>query len=115
MIYSAKKVEPYHDLVLVRRIDTAMTPSGLILPQVKDKESNLALIVSRGPGLPGKPETVPQCEPGEYWLISRFIGTKVDLDGKEHVIVTWRDCQAKVSFPEEALKLLDQSLEISSN
>jgi co-chaperonin GroES (HSP10) len=110
MIYSASEVQPYHDMVLVRRIDTAITPSGLILPQVKDKESNLAVIVAVGPGIPGKEETKPLCNPGEFWLISRFIGTKVDLDNKEHILVTWRDCQAKVIFPAEALKLLDQSL-----
>lgn len=110
MIYKATKLEVFHDLVLVRRIDTTMSPGGLVLIHRKENESNLAKIIEVGPGIEGKPETVPQCKVGEYWLIGRFIGTKIDLDNAEHVMVRWNDCQARVHFDDEALKLLDQAI-----
>jgi co-chaperonin GroES (HSP10) len=115
MIYQAKKIKPTRDMVLVRRIDTGMTPGGIIIPFHPDKkESNLAKIVAVGPGVEGKPETKPLCKEGEYWLIARYIGVKFELDNATHILVKWADCQAKVEFEEEALKLLDESLTTGS-
>jgi len=108
MIYKAEKIEPFHDFVLVRRVDASKTPSGLILPEQQEQESNLALIVEVGHGIPDRPK--PLCKPGEYWLLARFIGTKVVIDNVEYILVKWADCQAKVHFSEEAITLLKTAL-----
>jgi co-chaperonin GroES (HSP10) len=98
MIYNVEKVVPYHDMVLVIRLDTKKTASGLVLPQQQDRESMIAKVVEVGPGVPGLEKTVPQCEPGECWIMSRFIGEKILIDGVEHNLVKWGDCLAKVYF-----------------
>lgn len=110
MIYKAERVEPAHDMVLVRRIDVNVTPTGLVLPTVREQESKLARIVEVGPGIPGMERTVPGCKVGEYWIMARFIGEKIDVDGVEYNLVKWGDCLAKIHFSEGALKLLDESL-----
>jgi hypothetical protein len=56
----------------------------------------------------------PQCEPGEYWLIARYIGTVFRLGNKNVTIVKWADCQARVEFEEGAEKLLDEALDVPS-
>lgn len=115
MIYQPTEIQVYHDLVLVRRIDTVQTPGGLVLPYHPDKkESNIVKVVQVGCGIPNKPETVPQCSPGEYWLVARYIGTIITLNGQDHVLVKWNDMQAKVTFSEEAKKLLDDVLDQGS-
>lgn len=112
MIYQPKEIEVFHDLVMVRRVDTAKTPGGLILPyHPAKKESNLVKVVQVGLGIAGKPETVPQCAPGEFWLIARYIGTIITLNGKDHVLVKWIDMQARVHFDDEAIGLLDEALD----
>lgn len=111
MIY-LEGLEPYHDLVVVRRVDYNKTPSGLVLPQPsKGNESHLAKIVSVGPGIDGRPETKPKCVPGEYFLIARFIGTIIPINGIDHTIVKWADCQARVTLSDATRRLLDESLE----
>jgi co-chaperonin GroES (HSP10) len=112
MIYQPEEIEVFHDLVLVRRIDTAKTPGGIWMPHHPDKkESNLAKVVKVGGGVIGKPETVPQCKPGEYWLVARYIGTVITLNGKDHILVKWNDMQARIRFSDEAIELLDDALE----
>lgn len=112
MIYQPEEIEVFHDLVLVRRVDTVQTPGGIILPYHPDKkESNVVKVVQVGKGIEGKPETVPRCAPGEYWLVARYIGTVITLNGKDHVLVKWFDMQARVTFDDEAHKLLDDALD----
>jgi hypothetical protein len=68
-------------------------------------------VVQVGTGVVGKPETVPRCSPGEFWLVARYIGTVITINGKDHVLVKWNDMQARVQFTDEARKLLDDTLE----
>jgi len=97
-------IKPYHDLVLVRRID--LNASQLIItPESAKKESLVARIVTAGPGLR---DNEPQCESGEYWLVARFIGTVFDIDGVPHTMVKWADCQAKINFTKEVKAELDK-------
>jgi len=100
MIYSVMNVEPYHDMILVVRVDTKKTSSGLHLPEQKNDESMIAKIVAVGPGVPGLEKTKPQCKRGEYWIMARFIGEKISIDGIEHNLVKWGDCLARVTFKE---------------
>lgn len=112
MIYHPQEIEVFHDLVLVRRVDTVKTPAGIVLPYHPQKqESNIARVVQVGCGVTGKPETVPQCNPGEYWLVARYIGTVISLNGKDHVLVKWNDMQARVTFSKEAVDLLEDALD----
>lgn len=121
MIYHPEEIEVFHDLVLVRRIETTKTPGGLILPYHPDKkESVIVKVVQVGKGVETmgsagmavtKPETVPRCAPGEFWIVARYIGTIITLNGKDHVLVKWNDMQARVTFSKEACKLLDDALE----
>lgn len=112
MIYQPREIEVFHDLCLVRRIDTTKTPGGLIIPyHPNKKESNLAKVVQVGSGVVGKPETVPQCSPGEFWLVARYIGTVITINGRDHTLVKWIDMQARITFDDEAIKLLDDALE----
>jgi co-chaperonin GroES (HSP10) len=83
-------------MILVVRIDTKKTASGLVLPS--EKESMIAQIVEVGPGVPGMEKTKPLCKPGEYWIMSRFIGEKIHINSIEHNLVKWGDCLAKVIF-----------------
>lgn len=112
MIYNIEDAYVEHDFVLVRRVDTRKTPGGIHLPFHSDKqESNIAKVVAVGPGIPGKPETVPRCAPGEYWVVARYIGTIITINGRDHVLVKWYDMQVRLTFSEAALSLLDDCLE----
>lgn len=112
MIHGIKKLDIEHDLVLVQRIDPEKTPAGLWMPHHEDrKESNLAKIISVGPGIAGRPETVPKCKEGEYWLIARYIGTVFEMNGRTVTMVKWADCQARATFEEGAEKLLERITE----
>lgn len=109
MIYTTR-AEPFHDLVVVRRVDQAKTPGGIILPYHHDrKESHIAKIVEVSENIPDGREK-PKCQPGEYWLIARFIGTVVPINGKDHTIVKWNDCLCKLHFDDATLKLLDDAI-----
>lgn len=100
MIYGAKFVKPLHDFVLVKRCPVhESSPSGIVLTAVSTS-NYLAEVVAVGDGRVGVPGATPTVKPGDKILIDKFIGMKVDIDGVEHTLVKWYDCQALVEIGE---------------
>ena len=100
MIYKVE-VEPLHDYVVVRTIDNPekTTPGGIIIPDTAEKQP-LAQIVALGPGREGIPASDPRHDlaPGDIVLLQKFIGTKVDVNGKICMLVKYLDVQAKIKY-----------------
>lgn len=114
MIFGIKKVHPKHDMILVRRLEfpkMAALGSRLYAPVDKEvrHESHLAVVVEVGPGREGVPDGIPDVVPGEYVLLSRMIGERIELDGQIHNVVKWGDVLGSVEFTEEGLKFLDEA------
>ena len=101
MISHIKTIEPFFDYVLIKLVTQTRTKEGIIIPgTIEDK--NLAEVVAIGPGRKGiEVQSVPDVKPGDKVLIAKYIGTKVVLDGVEHILVKGYDLQAKVELTEE--------------
>jgi chaperonin GroES len=98
MIFGSKAVKPLHDFILIRRLPNPnTTPSGLYIGAA-ECENNLVEVVAVGPGRENIPGSVPTVKPGDKILMERFVGMKVSIEGVEHVMVKWYDCQAVVDF-----------------
>lgn len=115
-VYNIKEMEIFHDLVLVQRIDISKSPGGIFMPYHPDrKESNLAVVIAVGKGIPDKPNLTPMVKPDDFVLVARYIGTVFDLDGKSVTMVKWADIQARVSFDHETTVQLKQMGEVSNS
>lgn len=94
MIYGFEKIEPTFDYVLIRRANLPnVTPGGLHLPATSE-ENNHAIVIACGPGRENMP--MP-CKKGDNVIVAKFIGTKVMIDGLEHLMVKAYDIQAVLS------------------
>lgn len=96
MQYNVKSVTPLHDFILVKRMKQPnKTPGGIYLAPTQE-EQEFARVIAVGPGREGVPGTSPSVDQGDVIILARFIGTKVMMNGSEHLLVKWYDIQAIV-------------------
>jgi chaperonin GroES len=94
------KLKPMTDNVLIRREKAQdVTPGGIIIPDVAQREPTTAEVVAVGSGKVTKqgvfvPTTV---KPGDKVLISEWSGQQVELDGQTHLFVSEGEILAVLS------------------
>jgi chaperonin GroES len=80
---------PLHDRVVVRRIESEeKTKGGIIIPDTAKEKPREGEIIAVGPG--GRDETgklTPlDVKAGDKMLFGKWSGTKVEIDGQDHLI-----------------------------
>jgi chaperonin GroES len=89
-----KELQPLNDNVLLEITDEfteTKTPSGIILPDSAKEKPSVGKILAMGN------IEEPAIQPGDVVLYKKFSGNKVELDGKEYLILPYADILAKVS------------------
>ena len=102
MLYNVKCF-PMHDWVLVRTVDNPnqRTPGGIWMPETAEQQP-IAQVVAWGKGRKEVPSSIPDdLEEGMLVVLQKYVGTKIGLNGKVHMIVKYYDIQAKLVFYNE--------------
>lgn len=90
---------PLGDRLLVKpNPSEETTKSGIVLPDSAQEKPQEGTVVSTGPG--GKDDSgkvvAMEVKKGEIVLYSKYSGTEVKIDGKEHLIIKESDVLAIV-------------------
>ena len=90
---------PLGDRLLVKpKPSEETTKSGIVLPDSAQEKPQEGTVVSTGPG--GKDDSgkvvAMEVKKGEIVLYSKYSGTEVKIDGKEHLIIKESDVLAIV-------------------
>jgi len=91
------KIRPLHDRILVRRVEEEeKTKGGIIIPDTAKEKPQEALVVAVGSGKVDDDGKVTPLDvsAGNRVLLSKYSGTEVNLDGKEHLIIREDDVLA---------------------
>ncbi len=92
-----KELTPLNENVLLELTDEfaeSKTPSGIIIPDTAKEKPAVARVVALG-----NIEN-PAVAPGDLVLYKKYAGNKVELDGKEYLILPYADILAKISETE---------------
>lgn len=93
----AAKIKPLGERVLVKRLenDEEKSEGGIIIPDAHKEKPQEAKVVALGVGKTSKGKEVSfTVKVGDKVLISKYGGTDVKIDGKEHLIVNEGDILA---------------------
>lgn len=93
-----KELQPLNDQVLLEITDEMTenkTPSGIIIPDSAKEKPSVGKVLALG--------NIEDAaiEPGDMVLYKKFAGNKVELDGKEYLILGYTDILAKISDVEK--------------
>jgi chaperonin GroES len=87
---SAMRVRPLHDRILIERVEEEdKTTGGIIIPDTAKEKPMEGKVIAVGKGKvteKGKVIT-PDVKKGDRILFSKYAGTEVKIDGKEHLII----------------------------
>ncbi len=89
-----KELTPLNENVLLELTDEFAenkTSSGIIIPDTAKEKPSLARVVALGN------IEEPAIAPGDIVLYKKYSGNKVELDGKEYLIIPYADILAKIS------------------
>jgi len=84
------KIRPLNDRVLVVRVEEDQkTAGGIIIPDTAKEKPQEGKIVAAGPGkLDEKGKRIPlEVKKGDRILFSKYAGTEIKIDGKEHLFM----------------------------
>lgn len=91
---------PLEDKVLVEPISEPETvsASGFVMPKLKDEKSTEGIVISVGPGItfPNGTRLEIDLKPGDKVVYSKFAGTEVEDNGKDYLLVPYRDIFAVI-------------------
>jgi chaperonin GroES len=90
-------IKPLGDRILIKRIEEAEQKIGsIIVPDSAREKPQEALVVAVGPGkVDDNGNRVPMdVKKGDKILISKYGGTEVKIDGKDHLIMRIEDVLA---------------------
>lgn len=91
------KIRPMNDRVLVTRVEEEQkTAGGIIIPDTAKEKPQEGKVVAVGPG---KRDDSGQRRPldvkaGDRILFSKYAGTEIKIDGKEHIFMREDDILA---------------------
>ena len=83
-------IRPLHDRILVDRVEEEeKTAGGIIIPDTAKEKPIQGKVIAVGKGkLNENGEVVaPDVKNGDRILFSKYAGTEVKIDGKEHLII----------------------------
>jgi chaperonin GroES len=88
------KFRPFHDRVVIHRIDAeAKTAGGIIIPDTAQEKPQQGKIIAVGPG--GRDESgklIPiDVKVGDRILFGKWSGTEIKIDGVEYLIMNESD------------------------
>ena len=95
---TATKVTPLADRVVVRPIDLEQPQmrGGLYIPDTAKEKITAGEIIAAGPGRFEKGARVPmEIKVGDHVYYGQYSGTKVPIDGEDHIIIRESDVLAK--------------------
>ena len=84
------KVQPLHDRVLVRRIESEeKTAGGLIIPDTAKEKPLQGQVIAAGKGkiLGDGSRRSLDIKEGDRVLFGKYAGTEIAVDGEEHLIL----------------------------
>ncbi len=89
-----KELTPLNENVLLELTDEfaeSKTPSGIIIPDTAKEKPAVARVVALG--------NIEDAAiaPGDVVLYKKYSGNKVELDGKEYLILPYADILAKIT------------------
>ncbi len=93
----AAKFRPLHNRLLVQRVDEdEKTSGGIIIPDTAKEKPQQGNVIAVGPGKRDEKGKLVAMEvqSGDRILFSKYSGSEVTLDGKEHLIISEDDVLA---------------------
>ncbi|HID29216.1 MAG TPA: co-chaperone GroES [Desulfobacterales bacterium] len=84
------KIRPLHDRILVERIEEDnRTKGGIIIPDTAKEKPMQGKVLAVGKGKVGEKGQMiaPDLKEEDRILFSKYAGTDVKIDGKEHLII----------------------------
>ncbi|MEM9243149.1 MAG: co-chaperone GroES [Pseudomonadota bacterium] len=86
------KFRPLHDRVLVERIEEELSAGGIVIPDQAKEKPCRGKVVAVGPGKfeDGKHHD-PCVKVGDVVIFTKYGGTEVKIDGKEHTVLNESD------------------------
>jgi chaperonin GroES len=88
------KVRPINDRILVVRVEEEKkTPGGIIIPDSAKEKPQEGRVVAVGPGRRDENgnRIAMEVKTGDRILFSKYGGTEIKIDGKEHVFMREND------------------------
>jgi chaperonin GroES len=93
------KIQPLHDRVIVKRVEEEeTTKGGIIIPDTAKEKPMEGIVVAVGSGrIEEEGKKIPlEVKKGDRVLFSKYAGTEIKIDGKEHLIMKEEDIIAIV-------------------
>ena len=93
----AIKVRPLHNRLIVKRLEEdEKTAGGIIIPDTAKEKPQQGDVIAVGPGRRDDKGNLiaMEVQKGARVLFSKYSGNEVDLDGKEHLIISEDDVLA---------------------
>lgn len=90
------ELKPLFDRIVIKPLKTeSKTGSGIMLPAIAQEKSQLAKVVSVGPGgfVDGK-EIKMQVKEGDKVLFAKYAGTEIKFEGEELIVIRQTDVLA---------------------
>ena len=84
------KIKPLNDRVLVTRVEEEQkTAGGIIIPDTAKEKPQEGKVVAVGPGKrdEGGKRVPLDVKKGDRILFSKYAGTELKIDGKEHIFM----------------------------
>jgi chaperonin GroES len=84
------RIRPLHDRILIERVEEEQkTKGGIIIPDTAKEKPVQGKVIAVGKGkVTEKGQvTAPDVKEGNRILFSKYAGTEVKIDGKEHLII----------------------------
>ena len=91
------KIQPLHDRILVKRVESEQkSKGGIIIPDTAKEKPQEGKVVAVGKGRALEDGTIQEIavKKGDKILFSKYAGTEITLDGEEHLIVREDDVLA---------------------
>lgn len=90
------KLKPLGDRVIVKPSEgEEKTASGLVIPDTAKEKPQEGEVIAVGPGRYEEGKYVPmEVKVGDKIIYSKYGGTEVKIEGKEHLILSERDILA---------------------
>lgn len=90
---------PFEDRVLLQKLDPeAVSPGGIIIPDVGKEPSQIAIVIAVGPGKKDRDgQLIPMLVAlGDKVWVGKYSGANVTLNGEEYVMMRQADMLGKV-------------------
>ncbi len=84
------KIQPLHDQVLVKRIESdEKTAGGIIIPDTAKEKPQEGRVVAAGSGRRDKQgkRNAMDVKKGDRILFGRYAGTEIKINGEEHLMM----------------------------